>query len=199
MTPLVHDNVLPDPSAYRAACLAMPFRSHELAQDVVFHGIGQQPDRSLPDWIEAHCMMPSAMAEPSALEMYDWQLWATVNHYRVKTDAQAAGTVKPDGTVVAPVSAFENRRSQIVAVQNLRQHVFPNGHLREGCNIREAKEVLTTCNVMCKTLMDNHERIMSMERMRAVEAATVDILIEIEDGLKEQFLERLRVRLEGLS
>lgn len=87
---------------------------------------------------------------------------------------------------------------QIVAVQNLRQHVFPNGHLRDGCNIREAKEVLTTCNVMCKTLMDNHERIMSMERMRAVEAATVDILFELEDSLKEQFLERLRARLEGL-
>lgn len=88
---------------------------------------------------------------------------------------------------------------QIVAVQNLRQHVFPNGHLREGCNIREAKEVLTTCNVMCKTLMDNHERIMSMERMRAVESATVDILVEIDDTLKEKFLERLRVRLETLS
>jgi hypothetical protein len=88
---------------------------------------------------------------------------------------------------------------QIVAVQNLRQYVFPNGHLREDCSIREAKEVLTTCNVMIKTMMDNHDRIMSMERMRAVEAATVDILIEIEDGLKEQFLERLRARLEGLS
>lgn len=88
---------------------------------------------------------------------------------------------------------------QIVAVQNLRQHVFPNGHLREGCNIREAKEVLTTCNVMCKTLMDNHERIMSMERMRAVEAATVDILMDLGDDLKELFLERLRARLEGLS
>jgi hypothetical protein len=53
MTPLVFDNVLPDALAYRAACLAQPFRSHELAQDVVFHGIGQIPDRSLPDWIEA--------------------------------------------------------------------------------------------------------------------------------------------------
>lgn len=88
---------------------------------------------------------------------------------------------------------------QIVAVQNLRQHVFPNGHLREGCNIREAKEVLTTCNVMIKTLMDNHARIMNMERMRAVEAATIEILVELDDSLKEQFLERLKARLELLS
>lgn len=53
MTPLVFDGVLDDPLAYRAACLAMPFRTHELAEGVAFHGIGQIPDRSLPDWIEA--------------------------------------------------------------------------------------------------------------------------------------------------
>lgn len=52
MTPLVFDDVLPDPLAYRAACLAMPRQSHALAEDVVFHGIGQIPDRSLVDWIE---------------------------------------------------------------------------------------------------------------------------------------------------
>ena len=88
---------------------------------------------------------------------------------------------------------------QIVAVQNLRQHVFPNGHLREGCNIREAKEVLTTCNVMIKTLMDNHDRVMNMERMRAVEAATVDVLIDLDPTLKEAFLERMQSRLEALA
>jgi len=114
--------------------------------------------------------------------------------------ALPAGTLEVTGQGYgADFSLADEIGLQIVAVQNLRQHVFPNGHLREGCNIREAKEVLTTCNVMCKTLMDNHERIMSMERMRAVESATVDILVEIDDGLKERFLERLRVRLETLS
>lgn len=114
--------------------------------------------------------------------------------------ALPAGTLAVTGQGYgADFSLADEIGLQIVAVQNLRQHVFPNGHLREGCNIREAKEVLTTCNVMCKTLMDNHERIMSMERMRAVESATVDILVEIDDGLKERFLERLRVRLETLS
>lgn len=54
MTPIVVDDVLPDPQAYRTACLAQSFRTHELAEGVAFHGIGPQPDRSLPDWIEAH-------------------------------------------------------------------------------------------------------------------------------------------------
>lgn len=57
MTPLVIDDVLPDPVAYRAAVLAMPRQSHALAPEVVFHGIAQPPDRSLPDWIEAHFPM----------------------------------------------------------------------------------------------------------------------------------------------
>lgn len=114
--------------------------------------------------------------------------------------ALPAGTLEVTGQGYgADFSLADEIGLQIVAVQNLRQHVFPNGHLREGCNIREAKEVLTTCNVMIKTLMDNHDRIMSMERMRAVEAATVDVLIEVNDALKEHFLERLRIRLEQIG
>ena len=73
----------------------------------------------VPDWIEHHCLMPSAMADPAPLVMYDWQLWCTVNHYRIKPGALPAGTVKPDGSRVAPAAAFEHRRSQIVAVQKV--------------------------------------------------------------------------------
>jgi hypothetical protein len=73
----------------------------------------------VPDWIERHCLMPSAMAEPSPLEMYDWQLWCTVNHYRVKPDALPAGTRKRDGSLVSVAAAFQNRRSQVVAVQKV--------------------------------------------------------------------------------
>lgn len=73
----------------------------------------------IPDWIERHCLMPSAMAEPEPLEMYDWQLWCTINHYRVKPDALQAGTVKADGSRVSPAAAFAHRRSQVVAVQKV--------------------------------------------------------------------------------
>lgn len=55
MTPLVFDDVLADPGAYRAAVLAMPRRSHTLADDVVFHGIAEAPNRLLADVIELLC------------------------------------------------------------------------------------------------------------------------------------------------
>jgi hypothetical protein len=69
------------------------------------------------DWIERHCTVQPAAGQLLPFVMYDWQLWSTVNHYRVKPTALPAGTVKRDGSIVAPSAAFFYRRSQIVAPQ----------------------------------------------------------------------------------
>ncbi|MGW3711415.1 hypothetical protein ACWDN6_14865 [Streptomyces albogriseolus] len=59
------------------------------------------------DWIEAHCPIPDGFRAGDRMELYPWQLWCTVNHYRVRPDA-AVGQLAP---------AFHYRRSQIVAPQ----------------------------------------------------------------------------------
>lgn len=59
------------------------------------------------DWIAQHCIVPDRDAKGDPFEMYDWQLWCTVNHYRVK----------PKATVGQLAPAFHNRRSQVVAPQ----------------------------------------------------------------------------------
>lgn len=61
----------------------------------------------VPDWIEAHCPIPDGFRQGEDLELYPWQLWCTVNHYRVK----------PTATVGQLAPAFHYRRSQIVAPQ----------------------------------------------------------------------------------
>ncbi|MFF1321448.1 hypothetical protein ACFVZZ_18780 [Streptomyces chartreusis] len=61
----------------------------------------------VPDWIEHHCPIPDGFRAGEDLELYPWQLWCTVNHYRVRPEA-ALGQLAP---------AFHNRRSQIVAPQ----------------------------------------------------------------------------------
>lgn len=61
----------------------------------------------VPDWIEAHCPVPDGFRQGEDLELYPWQLWCTVNHYRVKPGARV-GQLAP---------AFHYRRSQIVAPQ----------------------------------------------------------------------------------
>jgi hypothetical protein len=64
-----------------------------------------------PDWIEAHCVVPDGFRRGAPMELYDWQLWSTVNHYRVKPTAKW----RPEAPVLGP--AFHNRRSQVVAPQ----------------------------------------------------------------------------------
>ncbi|MFC4912569.1 hypothetical protein [Actinomadura gamaensis] len=59
------------------------------------------------DWITAHCIVPDRRRKGDPFEMYDWQLWCTVNHYRVRPEAQAGQLA----------SAFHYRRSQVVAPQ----------------------------------------------------------------------------------
>lgn len=57
--------------------------------------------------------------------MYDWQLWCTVNHYRVVPGALSAGeqVADPDSETglreVQPAEAFFFRRSQVVAPQKI--------------------------------------------------------------------------------
>ncbi|MFI2367293.1 hypothetical protein [Streptomyces sp. NPDC018833] len=61
----------------------------------------------VPDWIEHHCPIPDGFRVGEPMELYPWQLWCTVNHYRVKPEARV-GQLAP---------AFHYRRSQVVAPQ----------------------------------------------------------------------------------
>ncbi|MGW9249741.1 hypothetical protein [Streptomyces badius] len=61
----------------------------------------------VPDWIERHCPVPDGFRAGEDMELYPWQLWCTVNHYRVR----------PGATVGQLAPAFVYRRSQIVAPQ----------------------------------------------------------------------------------
>jgi len=65
----------------------------------------------VPDWIESHCVQPDRFRRGQPFELYDWQLWCTVNHYRVKPTA----VWRPEDPILGP--AFHNRRSQIIGPQ----------------------------------------------------------------------------------
>jgi hypothetical protein len=61
----------------------------------------------VPEWIEQHCVIPDGFSKGATFRMYDWQLWCTVNHYRVKRTAKV-GQLS---------TAFYYRRSVVVAPQ----------------------------------------------------------------------------------
>lgn len=63
------------------------------------------------DWIEAHCSVPSGHDLGRPLVHDGWQLWCTVNHYRVKPGIE----FNPVRPLLAP--AFHYRRSVVVGPQ----------------------------------------------------------------------------------
>ena len=72
------------------------------------------------DWIGRHCIIPDGFKKGKPWRSYTWQLWCTLNHYRIGDDPVAAGTeVVDDGevTLVAGAAAFHNRRTAAVAPQ----------------------------------------------------------------------------------
>lgn len=68
-----------------------------------------------PAWVEAHCIIPDGFRKGAPFQHYDWQLWCTVNHYRVKPG------VDPYDEHGYPIraAAFHNRRSQVIAPQKV--------------------------------------------------------------------------------
>src|SRR5574341_301421 len=67
----------------------------------------------VPAWIQRHCIVPDGFKKRQPFRLYDWQLWCTLNHYRVKPDAKAL-----DGNgVPTRGAAFFYRRSQVIAPQ----------------------------------------------------------------------------------
>lgn len=65
------------------------------------------------DWIEQHCIVPDGFHKGDPFRMYDWQLWCTANHYRVKRGVSPFRTHGERRLA----TAFHNRRSQVVAPQ----------------------------------------------------------------------------------
>ncbi|MFE3452393.1 hypothetical protein ACFXJ8_26065 [Nonomuraea sp. NPDC059194] len=67
----------------------------------------------VPSWIQRHCIVPDGFSKGRPFRMYDWQLWCTLNHYRVKPDAKAYDK----NGVPTRGAAFFYRRSQVIAPQ----------------------------------------------------------------------------------
>lgn len=68
----------------------------------------------VPEWITAHCPVADGFARGRPFELYDWQLWCTANHYRVRPEA--AVQLDPDLPALRS-QAFTNRRTQVVGPQ----------------------------------------------------------------------------------
>lgn len=67
----------------------------------------------VPAWIRRHCIIPDSFLKGQPFKMYDWQLWCTLNHYRVKPKAEPYD----ENGYPTRGAAFHYRRSQVVGPQ----------------------------------------------------------------------------------
>src|SRR5690606_33518446 len=67
----------------------------------------------VPEWVEAHCYIMSPFGTYEPFRHYDWQLFCTANHYRIREDAQPFD----ENGNPARAEAFTHRRSFIMGPQ----------------------------------------------------------------------------------
>lgn len=73
----------------------------------------------VPAWIKRHCSVADGFQKGRPFRMYDWQLWCTLNHYRIREDAKQNKAWLDGDPDAIPVrsAAFYYRRSQVMAPQ----------------------------------------------------------------------------------
>jgi hypothetical protein len=111
----------------------------------------------------------------------------------------SAATRRRNGSVVydASFDVAGEVEQQINAVKAIRDAVMPNGVLAEGISARDAKDVVTSGSTLLVSLMRFHKEIVNMNRLRNLERAVVEVLMEESPELRERVVARLAERLES--
>jgi hypothetical protein len=73
----------------------------------------------VPAWIEHHCVIADGFLKGRPFKMYDWQLWVTLNHYRIKDGVEQNPDYLAGDPEARPIlsAAFQHRRTQVIAPQ----------------------------------------------------------------------------------
>lgn len=86
---------------------------------------------------------------------------------------------------------------QLRTVHALRRKVMINNRLRSGATTKEVKDVVSTTTTMLNALMKHHEKMLSMDRQRALESATISVLKELGDeAMINKFFELMERALQ---
>lgn len=88
---------------------------------------------------------------------------------------------------------------QIAAVHAMRNYLMPGGKMRAGVPVREMKEMVTASSTLLTTLLRTHKDILSYDRQRAIEEATVSAMQSLPEDAREVFFSQLEEALEAIS
>ena len=81
---------------------------------------------------------------------------------------------------------------QIAMVRALRDMVLdPTWRIREEYSARDAKEVISSASTLLTTLMRFHEKIVQIDRQKAIEVATIEAIKTLPEEVQERFFGKL--------
>lgn len=88
----------------------------------------------------------------------------------------------------------------IQAVRAMQNSVMFNGQIRPGITPKEMREVVQSTTSLMSLLMKAHEKLLSLDRVRAIEQATISVLRELgDDAMVDRFVAALEAELESTT
>jgi len=88
----------------------------------------------------------------------------------------------------------------IQAVRAMQNSVMENGRIRTGITPKEMREVVQSTTSLMSLLMKAHEKLLSLDRVRAIEQATISVLRELgDDAMVERFVAALEQELSSTT
>lgn len=88
----------------------------------------------------------------------------------------------------------------IQAVRAMQNSVMTNGQIRPGITPKEMREVVQSTTSLMSLLMKAHEKLLSLDRVRAIEQATISVLRELgDDAMVERFVAALEQELSSTT
>ena len=88
---------------------------------------------------------------------------------------------------------------QIQMVKGLRQSMMQDGRLLPGTNRREIKDVITASSSLLGTLMKFHDRLVNIDRLRAIEKSIMIAMKQTDAITKQTFMVSLEREFELIN
>lgn len=105
---------------------------------------------------------------------------------------------RTENTYGADFSLLQEMEELLNMARALRQHVMTGNQVAEGIGTREVKEAVSASNTLLSTLIKVHEQVLSFERQRAIEQATIKAIGTLPEESRAQFFSTLEELLESV-
>jgi len=90
--------------------------------------------------------------------------------------------------------------NQLKALQSIRDRIFSSdGRIKEGSSVKEAKDFMSSSGSLLQMLQKSRSELINIDRMQAIEEATIDTMRELGEDVIDDFSARLKEKLDRIK